>query len=98
MPFGYDNGMENKEAHTFYQSLSPIEQAAWHRLDELFQLVQPQKPEKGIKTLIIRARAQAAAQNIPLETALQQMITGASERTHKRLALLQTCSLQNKES
>ena len=86
--------MQNDEASAFYSSLDALEQAYWHRFHELFQLVQPQKPEKGIKTLIVRARAMASTQNISLETALQQTLAGATERTHNRLALLQQCALR----
>jgi hypothetical protein len=41
----------------FYSDLSPLEQTYWHKLAELFQLVDPQKPEKGCKALILKARA-----------------------------------------
>lgn len=86
--------MTHDDAHHFYLSLSLLEQKYWHRLHELFMLVQPQKPEKGIKTLLLRARALSEGQGIPLADALQAIYTGAEKRTHQRLALLQQCKLK----
>lgn len=89
--------MNNHEPSEFYLSLNALEQAYWHHLHEVFQLVQPKKPEKGIKTLILRAREQALSQNTPLEAALQQILEGATQRTHNRLKLLQQCQLPQQD-
>ncbi len=83
-----------QEYHAFYQSLSPLEQSAWHRLYAVFQCVQPQKPEKGIKTLILRARDMASQQNIALAIALESILAGATERTERRVQLLKQCRLK----
>jgi hypothetical protein len=77
----------------FYQSLNTLEKEAWHHLAELFQQVSPQKPEKGIRTLILRARDDAEKQGLPLEEALKRMLAGATERTLRRAALLSQCGL-----
>jgi hypothetical protein len=89
--------MDTDEYAEFYLSLSTLEQSYWQRLQTLFQLVQPQKPEKGIKTLILRAREQAASQNSTLEIALEQIFEGAAQRTQNRVKLLQQCSLPRQD-
>ena len=92
--FQYDADMTtNHDNSVYYQTLSPLEQAYWHRFHDLFQLVQPQKPEKGIRTLIARAQRHAEQHGVSLAEALEQSYLGASERTHKRLQLLQQCPL-----
>ena len=83
-----------QDYHAFYQTLSPLEQSAWKRLHAIFQNVHPQKPEKGIKALILRARETARQQNIALEIALETILAGATERTERRVQLLQQCRLQ----
>ena len=77
----------------FYSALSPVEKAYWHKLAEVFQLVNPQKPEKGIQALILRARNAAAENQSPLENELESMFQGAKERTLRRIELLSRCQL-----
>lgn len=77
----------------FYQSLSPIEKEYWHKLDTVFQQVNPQKPAQGIEALLKRAKAAATQENIPLAQALEEMLKGAMERTERRLRLLGQCNL-----
>jgi hypothetical protein len=88
------NHDEYQDQDNFYHSLHPLERETWHQLHELFQLVQPRKPEKGIRSLILRARALADTQALPLEIALAQTLASASERTHKRVELLNQCALK----
>ena len=85
--------MNTDDDRTFYNSLSELEQHYWHELHQVFQLVQPQKPGKGCKAIILRARRLALADQLPLEHCLQQQLEGATQRTHKRLALLNRCPL-----
>lgn len=85
-------------AKDFYQTLSPLEKEYWHKLDSVFQQVQPQKPEKGIQALLIRARQMAASENIPLEQALQCILQDATERTARRVQLLNQCALKPKRA
>lgn len=77
----------------FYDSLSEVERDYWHQLAELFQLVTPQKPEKGIETLILRARKASAQKQTPLAHELEVVFQGAKERTLRRVELLNACSL-----
>ncbi len=83
----------NSPSSDFYQTLSELEREYWHRLDALFQQVQPQQPEKGIEALILRARRQAEAEGISLAEALAQVYAGAAERTRRRVELLSRCNL-----
>ena len=83
------------DVQNFYASLTPLEKNYWEQLDILFQRVSAQKPEKGIQTLIIRARALAAAQNMPLSAALEETLKGATQRTERRIALLGHCALMS---
>ena len=76
-----------------YESLSPIEQDYWHRFNDLFALVEAKQPEKGILALIQRAKVQATSKNLPLESALSAEFKAAEKRTQRRLALLQSCSI-----
>lgn len=85
--------MEPDRTTPYYQSLSPLEQDYFQRFFDVFQLVQPKKPEVGIRVLIQRARDEALIQNISLEEALNRMLVGATERTLRRVALLNQCSL-----
>jgi len=78
----------------FYSQLSPLEQTYWHKLTDLFQLVDPQKPEKGCQTLILRARQASVKNESSLETELESIFQGAQERTLRRVALLGTCTLK----
>jgi|GEM_PF-2178045 len=77
----------------FYQTLSPVEQIYWHKLAEVFQMVSVQKPEKGIKALLLRARVDALTSGVSLEEALKAVYQGARERTERRVALLSRCQL-----
>lgn len=83
-----------EETLHFYQSLNALEKEYWHRLYEIFQRVNPQKPEKGIRTLITRARQSALLNQVPLDIALQDVLQGAIERTNRRVELLNRCSLK----
>lgn len=89
--------MKTDEIATFYRSLNLLEQSYWQQLYDVFQLVQPQKPEKGIKALIIRARALADNENISLEAALQSILEGATLRTENRVKLLNQCKLPHSQ-
>ncbi|WP_303674171.1 hypothetical protein [Vampirovibrio chlorellavorus] len=79
----------------FYTTLSPLEKAYWAQLEALFKRVDARKPEKGIIALIFRARALADQQNIPLEQALADTLEGATQRTERRIALLQQCAMKS---
>ena len=74
--------------------VTPEEQAFCERLFLLFARVSPQKPEKGVRTLLKRARLLAATEGIPLSQALDTIYQGAEERTERRVALLSTCKLR----
>lgn len=84
------------ELKAFYQSLNPLEKIYWKKFDILFKKVSAQKPEKGIYTLIERARKIAKTEHIPLKLALEKMLEGATERTERRIALLNQCDLKFK--
>ena len=73
---------------------SPLEQAYREKLLELFKRVDPKKPEKGVRTLIQRARAKAANEGIAPERALEEIYRDAETRTLRRLELLSSCPLQ----
>jgi len=75
-----------------YDTLSPLEQTYWHRLAEVFALVNPQQPEKGLITLIQRAREEAQSSGENLEDVLERHYQGAKERTERRVATLNQCS------
>jgi hypothetical protein len=77
----------------FYESLSELERTYWEKLAELFQLVNPQKPEKGIQALILRARKASAENQSPLADELESMFQAAKERTLLRVELLNRCQL-----
>ncbi len=76
----------------FYDTLSPLEQAYWHRLSEVFALVNPQQPEKGLITIIQRARDEAKNTEEALEHVLERHYQGAKERTKRRVYRLNQCS------
>ena len=78
----------------FYDTLSPLEQAYWRRLAEVFALVNPQQPEKGLITIIQRARNEAQNTEEPLEQILERHYQGAKERTERRVALLNHCHIK----
>lgn len=77
----------------FYESLSELERTYWHKLAELFQLVDPKKPEKGIQALILRARKASAENQLPLADELKSIFQAAKERTLRRVELLSRCQL-----
>jgi hypothetical protein len=77
----------------FYKALSPIEKEYWYKLFELFQLVNPQKPEKGIETLLLRAQKAALQNGSAIEKELETIFQGAHERTHRRLERLRSCKI-----
>lgn len=77
----------------FYNTLIDIEKLYWHKLDGLFSLVNPQKPEKGIKAIITRARMAALKDQQPIEQHLEKLFSEAEERTRRRLVLLSQCQL-----
>jgi len=81
----------------FYSDLSPLEQTYWHKLAELFQLVDPKKPEKGCKALILKARKSSLEKVSSLETELELIFQGAEERTQRRMSLFGNCKLKNKD-
>ena len=85
--------MNTDDHQDFYHSLSDIEQRYWHELQRVFKMVQPQKPDKGCKALILRARHLALTQQLPLEETLQRELEGATQRTLRRLELLKSCPL-----
>lgn len=85
--------MNTDDKTAFYNTLSALEQRYWHELHRVFQQVQPQKPDKGCKALILRARRLALTHQLPLEQALQRELEGATQRTLKRLELLKNCPL-----
>lgn len=61
----------------------------------LFALVQAEKPEKGIATLIDRAKAKMkAGLSLTLEQALEEQYLEAERLTHNRLKLLNSCKLK----
>jgi hypothetical protein len=76
-----------------YESLSALERTYWHKLAELFQLVNPQKSEKGIQALILRARKASAENLSPLADELEATFQVAKERTLRRMELLSRCQL-----
>lgn len=78
--------------------LTPLEEAYRQKLLSLFALVDPQKPEKGVRTLLKRARHRADAEGISYEQALADMYAGAEERTHRRVALLKACPTRRNEA
>jgi len=79
----------------FYESLTEIEKLYWQRLAELFQMVNPQKPEKGIQALILKARRYSSENDVPYEQALEDVFQGAKERTLRRVELLSQCPINN---
>ncbi|HEY8269719.1 MAG TPA: hypothetical protein VIG33_02440 [Pseudobdellovibrionaceae bacterium] len=78
---------------SFYDSLSSLEKTYWHKLSEVFQLVAAQKPEKGIETLLLRARKAAEQNGTTLAQELETVFQGAQERTLRRMELLGACQL-----
>lgn len=83
---------------SFYETLSPLEKKYWEALYALFQRVQPAKPEKGIQALLIRARKLVDEQNVLPEAALERILREATERTDRRVELLNRCALKSAQS
>ncbi len=81
------------EILTGLSPLSPEEVSFCERLVPLFAMVDSQKPEKGMRILILRARTRLAKDQISIQTALDQEYDGARERTEARLKLLGNCSI-----
>ena len=79
----------------FYTTLSPLEKAYWHKLADVFALVNPQKPEKGLIAIIQRAREEASSKEEALELVLERHYQGAKERTERRLLLINNCELRS---
>jgi hypothetical protein len=57
---------------------------------DLFNQVQARQPQKGVASLLARARQMP----LPYEQALTSIVADATQRTHARLALMgDTCQL-----
>jgi hypothetical protein len=82
----------------FYATLSPLEKTYWHKLDEVFAQVSPQKPEKGLRTIIQRARKEVLKTGEDLELVLEQHFQSVKERTERRIALINECSTVHDKS
>ncbi len=74
--------------------LSSEEEAFCERLVPLFALVSSQMPEKGMRTLIMRARARVDQEQLSIQESLDLEYEGAKARTEARLRLLGNCSLE----
>lgn len=74
----------------YYQSLSPLEKTYYNYFWSLFLRVDAAQPEKGIRSLLKRARLKADKDNREqdLQTYLALELSDATERTEKRLALI----------
>jgi hypothetical protein len=59
------------------------------RCRELFAMVEARHPERGIATLVGRARTLAQSESIPFSVALDTIYAAAEVRTHARLRLMQ---------
>lgn len=77
-----------------FDDLNPAERLFIERLAQVFAMVNPQKPEKGMMALLTRARQLAKETGQPLELVLEEVYQGAKERTERRVQLLSQCSLQ----
>lgn len=80
--------------------LTPLEAIYQEKLRILFERVDAQKPEKGISTLLQRAREKMIQTKISHEQALVEIYEAAVERTERRIALINaslgsTCSKKN---
>lgn len=76
-------------------NLDPLEAEYRDKLLALFQRVQPRVPDKGIRTLLARARKRMADEGLPQALVLEEMYRGALERTERRVRLLERCPLSN---
>ena len=75
--------------------LTPLEQVYAEKLCVLFARVDARHPEKGIETLLQRARSLSRQKSLPIGQALDEVYQGAVERTERRLLLLGQCSLKS---
>lgn len=71
--------------------MTPLEQVYAQKLTDVFALVAAQHPQKGIETLLNRARLASKQNQTPLEVELEAVYQGALARTQARLALLNAC-------
>jgi len=60
----------------FYDTLSPLEKTYWHQLAEVFALVNPRQPEKGLITMIQRARDEAEQKSENPAVILERYLKG----------------------
>jgi len=77
--------------------LSPQELTYWQAFLDLFARVDARCPEKGARSLIMRARNQAAlvgGGEAALANALANELAAATARTDRRLALLGACRVE----
>ncbi len=88
-----DNELSDFEKLTGLSPLSSDEVAFCQRLLPLFALVSSQKPEKGMRTLILRARARVDEEQLTLQETLDLEYEGAKARTEARLRLLGNCTI-----
>lgn len=63
------------------------------KLAEVFSWVDARLPEKGIETILSRARREADEKNLPYAHMLEQHYQGVLERTQRRLRLIAQCSV-----
>lgn len=77
-----------------YEQLNNVEQQYWDKWMQLFLKVDPKHPEKGIVTMIKRARAYAEKEKISLEQSLSKFYKESEERTERRMYLLSLCSVK----
>jgi hypothetical protein len=82
----------------FLKDLSPLEATFALKLFALFALVASEKPEKGVRTLLNRAYAHAEKEHCTLAESLDVVYEAAALRTHRRVALLNTCGLKQSPS
>lgn len=78
----------------FYTTLSAVEKIYWHKLADVFALVSPQQPQKGLITIIQRACEEARSTGKTLDEALEEHFLGAKERTERRMVLLNQCNVK----
>lgn len=74
-------------------ALKPEERLYRDRFFRLFEAVVPRHPEKGVRAMLARARAQAQQYDISLAEALEDQYRQAEIRTQRRVALLSDCKL-----
>jgi hypothetical protein len=72
---------------------TPLEECYREKLLAVFRQVSARKPEKGVETPNLRARAMATENNLPAKEALEGIYQGAAERTACRVELLARCPL-----